>query len=49
MPEGYTETFAELGHDIKNQISHRANALKNLRDILTNILKDDIDENSCSK
>ena len=24
MPEGYDRTFAELGNDIKNQISHRA-------------------------
>ena len=24
VPDGYTETFAELGADIKNKISHRA-------------------------
>lgn len=29
-PEGYTETFAELGIDIKNNISHRALAVKAL-------------------
>lgn len=28
VPEGYDKTFAELGLEIKNQISHRANALK---------------------
>ena len=28
MPEGYDRTFAELGNDIKNQISHRALAVQ---------------------
>lgn len=28
VPEGYTQTFAELAADIKNCISHRANALR---------------------
>ena len=28
MPEGYTKTFAELGVDLKNKISHRAKALE---------------------
>ena len=28
VPDGYEQTFAELGEDIKNQISHRAKALK---------------------
>lgn len=27
VPDGYKQTFAELGEDIKNQISHRAKAL----------------------
>jgi len=27
VPDGYDETFAELGHDVKNQLSHRARAL----------------------
>ncbi|MBN2163112.1 MAG: RdgB/HAM1 family non-canonical purine NTP pyrophosphatase [Pontiellaceae bacterium] len=27
IPDGYSETFAELSSDIKNRISHRANAL----------------------
>ncbi len=26
MPEGYNATFAELGYDVKNKISHRAKA-----------------------
>jgi XTP/dITP diphosphohydrolase len=34
IPEGYDKTFAELGHDIKNRISHRALALKELRKII---------------
>jgi XTP/dITP diphosphohydrolase len=31
IPDGYDQTFAELSDDIKNQISHRARALKKLR------------------
>lgn len=34
MPTGYTQTFAELGDDIKNEISHRALAVKKLHDFL---------------
>ncbi len=30
IPENYTHTFAELGGDVKNQISHRARALHNM-------------------
>ena len=30
IPEGYTETFAELASEIKNKISHRANAVEKL-------------------
>ncbi|KPU26997.1 nucleoside-triphosphate diphosphatase [Caloranaerobacter sp. TR13] len=37
--DGYNKTFAELGEDIKNKISHRANALKKLRVELENLLK----------
>lgn len=33
-PEGYDKTFAELGEDIKNHISHRARATKKLCDFL---------------
>lgn len=28
VPDGYTQTFAELGEEIKNQMSHRAKALE---------------------
>jgi XTP/dITP diphosphohydrolase len=31
IPEGYQETFAELGEEIKNRLSHRALALEKLR------------------
>ncbi|MBQ0018756.1 MAG: RdgB/HAM1 family non-canonical purine NTP pyrophosphatase [Clostridiales bacterium] len=34
VPEGYDKTFAELGTDIKNTISHRANALAELERLL---------------
>ncbi len=30
VPEGYNKTFAEMGMDIKNKISHRANAVNKL-------------------
>jgi XTP/dITP diphosphohydrolase len=36
-PDGYTETFAQLGMDIKNNISHRALATKALCEFLQNI------------
>lgn len=35
MPEGYNESFAELGEDIKNKISHRAEAVKKLTAFLS--------------
>lgn len=34
VPEGYTESFAQLGMDIKNRISHRARAVAALCDFL---------------
>lgn len=34
QPDGYSHTFAELGLDIKNQISHRARAVRQLADFL---------------
>lgn len=36
QPEGYQETFAQLGMDIKNTISHRARAVTKLADFLLN-------------
>jgi XTP/dITP diphosphohydrolase len=35
-PDGYDKTFAELGLDIKNQISHRARAVAKLCEFLVN-------------
>lgn len=35
QPDGYTETFAELGNDIKNKISHRARAVAALCEYLS--------------
>ena len=34
VPEGYTETFAEMGSEEKNKISHRARATQKLCDYL---------------
>jgi non-canonical purine NTP pyrophosphatase (RdgB/HAM1 family) len=34
QPEGYNQTFAEMGLDIKNHISHRAKATQKLADYL---------------
>jgi XTP/dITP diphosphohydrolase len=34
VPNGFQQSFAELGEDVKNQISHRAQALGKLRDKL---------------
>ena len=31
VPDGFTQSFAELGEDVKNRISHRAHALAKLR------------------
>ena len=35
VPDTYSETFAEMGNDIKNQISHRAEAVKKLTAFLS--------------
>lgn len=37
IPDGFDKTFAEMSHEEKNQISHRARALKNLKDKLSNL------------
>jgi XTP/dITP diphosphohydrolase len=37
IPDGYKQTFAALGKEIKNQISHRARALQQIMDILQSI------------
>lgn len=34
MPEGYHQTFAQLGADVKNKVSHRARAMAKLIDWL---------------
>jgi XTP/dITP diphosphohydrolase len=35
MPVGFEQSFAELGEDVKNQLSHRAKALEKLKEFLT--------------
>lgn len=37
VPDGYTGSFAELGMDIKNSISHRGRAIRKLVEFLSNI------------
>lgn len=34
IPDGYDKSFAELGSDVKNEISHRAKALVKLKEFL---------------
>lgn len=34
VPQGYTQTFAELGAEVKNTISHRAEAVRRLKQFL---------------
>lgn len=34
VPDGYSESFAQLGEEVKNSISHRARAVKKLADYL---------------
>lgn len=37
VPEGYTETFAEMDADVKNKISHRAKAVEKLKAFLDEV------------
>ncbi len=39
VPEGYDKTFAELGNDVKNKISHRARAVEQLEAFLAQLNK----------
>ena len=39
-PDGYDRTFAELGHEVKNKISHRAKAVAKLVDYLKGLPQD---------
>lgn len=41
IPEGYDKTFAELDGQVKNEISHRAHALEEIKKTLKNLLKGD--------
>ena len=36
VPEGFQQTFAELGDEVKNQLSHRAKALEKLKEYFGN-------------
>ena len=49
IPLGYDETFAELGNDIKNKISHRAKALEGMKDLLSNLIQGEENENSSNQ
>lgn len=37
VPDGYNQTFAELGDAVKNKISHRAKAVRQLSDYLSSL------------
>ncbi|MDD4262780.1 MAG: non-canonical purine NTP pyrophosphatase, partial [Syntrophaceticus schinkii] len=38
------KTFAELGSDVKNRISHRSMAMRAMRDVLIHLLEEGIEE-----
>jgi len=37
VPDGFEQTFAELGGDVKNKLSHRAKALEKLKDYFSRL------------
>ena len=37
VPDGFTQTFAELGEDVKNKLSHRAKALAKLKNYFSKL------------
>jgi XTP/dITP diphosphohydrolase len=39
VPEGYGETFAELGAEVKNRISHRGRALRAAREMILGMIE----------
>lgn len=47
--DGFGKTFAELGEDVKNKISHRAKALEELKKEIKKLLEDDNIEDICRK
>lgn len=41
IPDGHTQTFAELGQEVKNQVSHRARALEKVKEVLSELVNAD--------
>ncbi|MDO4987822.1 MAG: RdgB/HAM1 family non-canonical purine NTP pyrophosphatase [Synergistes sp.] len=39
IPDGYDKTFAQIGSDIKNKISHRAKAVKTITQIIKSVVQ----------
>jgi XTP/dITP diphosphohydrolase len=39
LPAGYQQSFAELGEEVKNRISHRAQALEKLRKAVVTLIQ----------